>query len=303
MSHTRRSIISAMSSSLGERGVLDRAHALLHGQPQPGAAVGVRGGVGAGPIGLLDGGADLLARVGARGRHGARRADAARHEDLHVVGAAAQVLARAAADLVHAVVADQRSAVAVVGGQAAAGHQQARPGDDAGLDGVAHVDVDEVLLAHDPHRRRAGGQILAEIPRGGQGLRHRPPAELAELIAEPGDDRGVRVAIDEARHDEAMAQIERAGAGRRRRGVGAPTAVMRPSSTMIPASRRGAAPVPSNSVPHRIARTVTSASVRHGDPVVAPRRLRRDVALVNVAAHRLGIALGRRAPARHRRPS
>src|SRR6185295_7282039 len=102
---------------VGQRGVLDRRHALLHGQPQPGSAVGVGGGVGAGAVGFFHGGANLLARVGAGGGHGAGRADAAGDEDLHVVGAAAEILARAAADLVHAVVAGQRPAVAVVGGQ------------------------------------------------------------------------------------------------------------------------------------------------------------------------------------------
>jgi hypothetical protein len=79
-----------------------------------------------------------------------------------------------------------------------------------------------VLLAHDPHRGRAGGEILPQVARRGQRLRHRPPAELAELITEPRDDRGVRVTIDQAGHHEAIAQIERAGAGWGRRGVGAP---------------------------------------------------------------------------------
>src|SRR5439155_709822 len=79
-------------------------------------------------------------------------AHAARHEDLHVIGAAAQVLPGAATDAVHAVVARQRAAVPVVGGQAAPGHEQPRTDDDPGLDGLAHLHVDEVLLAHDPHR-------------------------------------------------------------------------------------------------------------------------------------------------------
>ena len=55
----------------GERAVLDGAHAFLHGQPQPGAAVGVSGRVAADAVGLLHRRPDLLARVGAGGRRGA----------------------------------------------------------------------------------------------------------------------------------------------------------------------------------------------------------------------------------------
>ena len=53
---------------VGERAVLDRATPSSTRQPEARAAVGVGGGVRAGALGLLDGGADLLARVGARRR-------------------------------------------------------------------------------------------------------------------------------------------------------------------------------------------------------------------------------------------
>ena len=128
---------------------------------------------------------------------------------------APQVLAGAAPHVVHAVVAGERAAVAVVGGEAPAGHQQPRTGDDAGLDALAHVDVDEVLLAHDPHRGGAGGEILAEIPRRGQRLRHRAAAELAELVALARHDRGVAVAVDQPGHHEPVAEVEHLGPGRR----------------------------------------------------------------------------------------
>ena len=67
---------------------------------------------------------------------------------------------------------------------------------------------------------------LAEIARRRQRLRHRAPAELAELIALAGDDRGVTVAVDQAGHDEAVAEIEHLGAGRRRRADGGDPAVL-----------------------------------------------------------------------------
>src|SRR5206468_7131803 len=71
----------------GERAVLDGADAFFDRKAQPGPAVRVGRGVGAGAVGLLDRRADLLARVAAAGRHGARRAHAAGDEDLHVARA------------------------------------------------------------------------------------------------------------------------------------------------------------------------------------------------------------------------
>ena len=65
-SQAPRSIMSAMSSSVARRAVLDRGHALLHGEAEPEAAVGVGRRVLADALGLLDGGADLLAGVDAR---------------------------------------------------------------------------------------------------------------------------------------------------------------------------------------------------------------------------------------------
>ena len=104
--------------------------------------------------------------------------------------------------------------MAVVRGQAAPGDEQAGADDHAGLDGVTEVDVDEVLLAHDSHRRGAGRQIFAEIARGRERLRHRPAAELTELIALARDDRRVAVAVDETGHHEPVAEIHRLRTGR-----------------------------------------------------------------------------------------
>src|SRR5207247_5331332 len=125
----------------GQRAVLDGPHARPDREPQTRPAVGVSGRIGAGPFRLFHGGADLVPRVRARRGHGTWRADAARDEDLHVVGAAPEVLARAAAHFVDAVVARQRATVAVVGGEAPAGHQQPRGAADTRVVGVAGVDV------------------------------------------------------------------------------------------------------------------------------------------------------------------
>jgi len=67
------------------------------------------------------------------------------------------------------------------------------------------------------------------------------------------------VAVDEAGHDEPVREIERRGARRRRRrGADRRDAA---SATTTSASRSGAAPVPSNRVPQRIARIVTRPSI------------------------------------------
>ena len=175
----------------GQEPVLDRAHAFFDREAQPGPAVGVRGSVRAGTVRLFDGRPNLLARVGARRRHRPGRADAAGDEDLHVVRAAPEVFPRAPPHFVHAVVAGERPAVAVVGGEPTPGDQQARPGDHPGLDGVAHLDIEEVLLAHDPHRRGPRGEIRSEIRSGGEraGARDRGRAGRADR---PGPARSRR---------------------------------------------------------------------------------------------------------------
>src|SRR5256712_12859182 len=75
-----------------------------------------------------------------------------------------------------------------------------------------------------------------------------------------------------------------------------PTLVMRPSVTTTRASRTGGAPVPSNSVPQRRARTVISA-LADTHAVVAPRRVGRDVAFADVATDGLAVTLGGGSPA------
>src|SRR5262249_46984184 len=190
--------------------------ALAHGELQAGAAVRVRRRIRADALGLFHRGTDLLARVGAARGHGARRAHAAGDEDLHVIRAAAQVLARATPDFLDAGVARQPPSGAVVGRETAPRDEQPRAGNHPGVDRIANVDVDEMLLAHDPHRRRAGREVSPQIARRGQRLRHRSAAELAELIALTRDDRCVRVAIDETGHHETVTEIERLGARRER---------------------------------------------------------------------------------------
>src|SRR5262249_26891066 len=127
----------------GQRAVFDGAHAFLDGEAESGPAVGVSGGVSAGAVRLLDSGADRLARGAAAGGPRAGRAAAAGDEDLQVGRAAREVLAGGPPHLVHPVEASERPAVSVVGGQPARGDEKARAGHDAGLDGVAQVDIEE----------------------------------------------------------------------------------------------------------------------------------------------------------------
>src|SRR5438309_7197176 len=75
-----------------------------------------------------------------------------------------------------------------------------------------------------------------------------------------------------------------------------PTAAMRPSSTTTTASRTGGAPVPSKSVPQRIARTATSGP-RGAVAVIASGGVGRDVPFGDVTSDGRRLALRRRAPA------
>ena len=138
----------------------------------------------------------------------------------------------------------------------AAGQSRRGPGDHAGLDGVAHLDVEEVLLGHDPHGGGAGGEVAPEIAR----WRAAPGARAPGGAGRSGRRRRARWRCGCGQSTspgitKRSLQIERrrapAGPAWSRR---APTAAMRPSSTTTTASRTGAAPVPSKSVPQRISR-------------------------------------------------
>jgi hypothetical protein len=137
-----------------------------------------------------------------------------------VVGAALEVLAHTPADLVHPVEGGVRAAMAVARGDAAGRAEEARPGDHAGLDGVAHLDVEEVLLGHDAHGGGAGGEIAPEIGGGAQRLGDGRLAELADLVAVAGYDGDVAVGVHEPRHHEAIAEVEPRRARRDRRRCG-----------------------------------------------------------------------------------
>src|SRR5262249_11397063 len=159
--------------------VLDRLDPLLEAEAQSKPAHCVGGDVGADPARLLDGGADLLARVDTVVEPGPFARDAAGGEDLEEVGAVVEVLAGAPADLVGTVEVGAGAAVAVEGGDAAPADQQARPGDETAFDGAAERGVDEVLLRHHPQRRRAGAQVPAEVAGASEYLLLGRPAELA----------------------------------------------------------------------------------------------------------------------------
>ena len=246
---------------VGERAVLDRAHALLHGEAEARAPVRVRGGVGARAVGLLDGGADLVARVGAGRGHAPRRADAARDEDLDVIGAAPQVLARAAADLVHAVVAGERPPVAIVRGEASPRHQEARPGDDPRRDGLRSsrsrkcsspmIRMVVVPAARSRLRFAVAASAWGTGPRQSWPSWSPRPGTMEAWLWQSMSPGITKRSLQSTASAPAGDGVVAAG----------PTAAMRPSVTTTAASRSGAAPVASNSVPQRITRvSATCAS-------------------------------------------
>ena len=214
----------------------------------------VRGGVGARAVGLLDGGADLVARVGAGRGHAPRRADAARDEDLDVVGAAPQVLARAAADLVHAVVAGERPAVAIVRGEASSRHQEARPGT-----------IPAATASRSSRSRKCSSPMIrmVVVPAARSRLRFAvaasawgtgPRQSWPSWSPRPGTmEAWLWQSMSPGITKRSLQSTASAPAGDGVVAAG-PTAAMRPSVTTTAASRSGAAPVASNSVPQRITR-------------------------------------------------
>ncbi len=92
-----------------------------------------------------------------------------------------------------------------------------------GLDRLPRVDVEQILLAHDPERRGARVEVPAQVVGHAERLPAGLLAELAELVAAAGDDGEVRVRVDQARHDEGRAEVDhvRALRGRARDDVAA----------------------------------------------------------------------------------
>ena len=203
--------------------MLDRAHAALQAARDRPRGVGVAGDVQVGRLGLLDGGADLLDGeldavdpVGGRG-------DAAAEHELDVVRAAADLLARGAAHLGHAV-ADPAAhghgvgrlerhapAGALVGvaaglGERLAAEDEARPGEQPLLDGLGEAPIGAADVAH-------GGEAALEHPAqdaGGVGgdVVGRPLGLRREVGRGGGD---VDVAVDQAGHQRAAADVDRSG--------------------------------------------------------------------------------------------
>src|SRR5438876_8786784 len=116
------------------------------------------GDVAADALGLLDRGCDLLPTVAAGGQRRPRLANAAGREDLEVVGASSEILSGAATHLVDAVECRNSPSMTVAGRHATRRTQQPRAGNGPGLDGFTQVDVQEVLLGHQAHSGRTGGE-------------------------------------------------------------------------------------------------------------------------------------------------
>src|SRR5450631_1290583 len=100
-----------------------------------------------------------------------------------------EVLARAAADLIDSIEGRDGAPVPVAGRHAAGRAQQSRSRNGAGLDGLAQVDIQEVLFGHRTQGGRAGRQVTPKIPHRAERLPRDWLAHLARLVAIPGYDR------------------------------------------------------------------------------------------------------------------
>ena len=209
--------------------VLDGAHAVVDGARDGFGRVGVGQHVAAEGLGLVGRRGDLglgelqgIERIVGRG-------DAARAHDLHLVGALAHLLAHQLAHLVgavgdrhavdHGVAAAAGRAgdvgaaarIAVAAGRAdgAAGDEEARAGDQAGLDGGLDAPVGAAGVAH--RGEAAVDHALHQVgrPRRQQGQRH--VLEVADVDL---DQEDMDVAVDQARHQGALAAIDHLRLGR-----------------------------------------------------------------------------------------
>ena len=196
-----------------------------------------------------------------------------------------EVLAHAAADLVHAVEAQSARPWPLLAVMPRVAQRSRGPGITPASIASRTSHVEEVLLGHDAHRGGAGGEVAAEVG-GGAAAPGAPAGWRSWPIWSPsaGHDGDVAVGVDEPGHHEAVAEVEDARRRRGRASVAAgPAAAMRPSSTTSTASRDG---VGAGAVEEGAA--ADGAHGAHGDrrprprrggAVVAARGLRRDVAL------------------------
>ena len=208
--------------------VLDGAHAAIDGAGDRLGRIGMGQHVATEGVRLLDGGGDLLDRELQRFQRVVGRGDAAGDHQLHLVGALAHLLAGGLAHLVRAVgdAADEHHAVAAETGRAdvgaavavvvaagrtdrAAGDEEARARDQARFDGGLGPPVGAAGIAH-------GGEAAIEhalqAPGGArhhQRQRHRLHAVDVDLAV-----MGMDVAVDQARHQGALAAIHDLGLGR-----------------------------------------------------------------------------------------
>src|SRR5579859_22234 len=198
---------------LAQLAVLDRVHAGLDADPDSGPAVRVDGHRLVVPVRLLDRHLHLVPGVGVPARRRALARNAAGHEQLDQIGPRGDVLADVLADLVLSVRVRERGAVAVAGRDRPRRHDEARSRQPAGGDRLAQLDVDEMLLADDAHRRHAGEQIRAQIADRAHHLRRRRLLQLPDLVAESRVDGRVGVRVDEGRQHRLRSAIDDLRAG------------------------------------------------------------------------------------------
>jgi len=176
--------------------------------------VGVRCNVGAPAFGLLDDGADLVQRERRAVQAGAA-GDAPGREDLEEVGSPGKVFTGGTAHLVWAVEPPAASAMPVRRGEAPGCDREPRALQVTVGDGLAGVDVEPVLLAHDAKSGGARIQVPAQVARDAQGLSTGRLPQLPQLVAPGRDDREVCVSVDEPGHHEQVREVDDVSSGRR----------------------------------------------------------------------------------------
>ena len=111
-------------------------------------------------------------------------------------------------------------AVAAGDGDARAGGDDARPGDEAGVDVVAQVDREEGRRAYVADGGEAGLERLLRVDDAGDGGVEGRVDEVVDLVVAVGAAAQVGVAVDQAGKNVFLGKVENLGAGRRLKSCG-----------------------------------------------------------------------------------
>ena len=215
-----------------EVGVLDDLHAGIDGAAHRLGRIGMDRHIGAPVRRGIDGRLQFLRREGRHVERAVRRGDAAARGELDLAGALHELLAHAlanrvrqirdhrSADLLHArqrpgpvarKVADHAK-VAVPGRHRdhRAGRPDARPLDDAAIDGLLEAEARAAHVAHRGEAAHEGGPRLGAGDEVGEA-----DVAIDRLLGRRADEKGVPVRVDQPRHQRPALALDDACAGRR----------------------------------------------------------------------------------------